>query len=63
MRWRDQSGFDTLVDIQIIEANNKGIKFGPGNKDIVEHNKGFSNRRPPDNVIDMNRGIDIIMER
>ena len=62
VRWRDQSGFDTLVDIQIIEANNKGIKCGPGNKDILEHNRGFSSRRPPDNVIDMNRVFKVMLE-
>ena len=32
LRWRDENGMDTLVDIKFIDANNKGMKCGPGNK-------------------------------
>ena len=35
VRWRDESGFEPLVDTRYIEAANKGIKCGPGNKDLL----------------------------
>jgi len=45
LRWRDENGMDTLVDIKFIDANNKGRKCGnPGKRKsnhLVDMNQNF----------------------
>ena len=45
LRWKDENGFEPLVDVREIEADNRGVKCGPGNKDREIGRSG--NRRKP----------------
>lgn len=70
LRWRDENGMETLVDIRLIEADNKGMKCGPGNKDLIttidrEEVVKFGNpgkRKPVCSEIDMSNVFKIILE-
>ena len=55
LRWKDENGFEPLVDVREIEAANKGVKCGPGNKDREFGRIG--NRRKPQGC-----GSQVIME-
>ena len=35
VRWRDETGMEPLTDTKYIEPHNKGLKCGPGNKDLM----------------------------
>ena len=35
VRWRDETGMKPLTDTRFIEPHNKGLKCGPGNKDLM----------------------------
>ena len=63
VRWRDADGFTTIVDVIYIEANNKGVCVGSGNKvrePEIRHFGGVDNKRKPE--IDMNTIFRIILD-
>ena len=63
IQWRDHNGLDSLVDVRFIEANNKGLKCGPGNKDLMKGDfGGTANKRIDKNTVDMNTILKVVVE-
>ena len=64
VRWRDETGLENLTDVRMIEPNNKGIKCGPGNKDLMAPISvgREGNKRKPNKDIDMSNVFKVILE-
>ena len=64
VRWRDENGMENLSDTKFIEANNRGLKCGPGNKDLMTPVSvgREGNKRKPNKDIDMSNIFKVILE-
>ena len=61
LRWKDENGFEPLVDIMEIEAANRGVKCGPGNKDR-EFGRIGKKRKPEGSQVMMEDVFKVILD-